>query len=662
MASKMMRVIHGNRGFVNANDAEDAGPSPVPAGGEAVGQPNTLDPVEIAMAQVNAGAPPDSPAAVLLSKQSRLIDVHRDLAETDMRYRHLQIAGERMSVVLRVLTVVVGLGLAAGVGAFVASASSASGLVIEPFSVPPDMARNGITGEVVASQLLDRLVRLDAQTDSVRAPSTYDNDWRGNVKVEIPQIGISLGELNRYLRAWLGNEKWVSGELFHSAAGQSSLTVRTGSTPGDTQVGAAAELGTLLDRAAESLYARTQPYRYATNLSQQNRFDEALLVFQTLANGADETERPWGHLGTGSVLWITKGDRAAIASFAKAAELDPGNALALTNLAGKGRRLGRSQAAADHLDQGIRAVEKRSGGVREDVPATYQITLRAEQQLGLGDPIGAVALYQRTGRQVGDLDNPLYGHARALAQSHRPAAALRLLRQVLPHSNERLWVNTVNRLEVVLESASERGDWAGLTQASDAFLAAITGSPRGQVEMQRVVHWRALALARTGRVAEAQQLIATSPRDCYPCLIARGWIAELNKDTRGADRWFADAVAQGPRLPFAHTQWGLALSARGDLDAASAHFKRAAAIAPRYADPLKHWGDVLVRQGDLAAAIDKYDAAAERAPRWGALHLDWGLALQRLGKHVDARKQLNAAAGMDLSAGDRIRVKKKMQD
>ena len=545
---------------MNANDAEDAGPSPVTASGEAAVPPNTPDPVEIAMAQVNAGAPPDSPAAVLLFKQSRLIDVHRDLAETDKRYRQLQIAGERMLVALRVLTVVVGLGLAVGIGAFVASASSASGLVIEPLSVPPDMARNGITGEVVASQLLDRLVRLDAQTDSVRAPSTYDNDWRGNVKVEIPQIGISLGELNRYLRVWLGNEKRVSGELFRSGAGQSSLTVRTGSSPGDTHVGSATELDTLLERAAESVYARTQPYRYATNLRQQNRFDEALQVYQALATGADEKERAWGHIGTGLMLWITEGDRASIASFAKATQLAPGNASALSNWASVERRVGLTQSAIDHRDLSLRAGEAPSGGLREDARALWLLEVQADNVMEQGDPVGAVGLYRQSARRAGAIDNRQYGYARALAQSHRPAAALRLLREMPPHPNERFWVNAVNRLEVLLHVAAERDDWTGLTQASDAFLTAIAGSPRGLVEMQRVVHWRALALARTGRMAEAQQLIAPSPRDCYPCLIARGWIAELNKDPRGADRWFADAVAQGPRLPFAHTQWGLALT------------------------------------------------------------------------------------------------------
>lgn len=40
------------------------------------------------------------------------------------------------------------------------------------------------------------------------------NDWRGNVKVEIPQIGISLGELNRYLRAWLGTPAELESVTF----------------------------------------------------------------------------------------------------------------------------------------------------------------------------------------------------------------------------------------------------------------------------------------------------------------------------------------------------------------------------------------------------------------------------------------------------------------
>ncbi|GAA4862977.1 hypothetical protein [Luteimonas vadosa] len=58
-------------------------------------QPDTPDPVEIAMREVNAGAPEDSLAAAVLRRHARLIDA--------------QIAGERMGLALKVLTAAVGL-------------------------------------------------------------------------------------------------------------------------------------------------------------------------------------------------------------------------------------------------------------------------------------------------------------------------------------------------------------------------------------------------------------------------------------------------------------------------------------------------------------------------------------------------------------------------
>src|SRR5689334_25433394 len=40
------------------------------------------------------------------------------------------------------------------------------GLVIESFSVPPDLAERGLTGQVVAGELLDRLTELNQATIS----------------------------------------------------------------------------------------------------------------------------------------------------------------------------------------------------------------------------------------------------------------------------------------------------------------------------------------------------------------------------------------------------------------------------------------------------------------------------------------------------------------
>ena len=70
-----------------------------------------------------------------------------------------------------------------------------------------------------------------------------------------------------------------------------------------------------------------------------------------------------------------------------------------------------------------------------------------------------------------------------------------------------------------------------------------------------------------GDFAAAERVIAPTPGDCYPCLIARGRIAELEGQHARADYWFAKADAAGPSLPFASEAEGRALLDRGQPDA-----------------------------------------------------------------------------------------------
>jgi len=80
----------------------------------------------------------------------------------------------------------------------------------------------------------------------------------------------------------------------------------------------------------------------------------------------------------------------------------------------------------------------------------------------------------------------------------------------------------------------------------------------------------ARALAKTGDLSAAETLIDTTPLDCYLCMRVRGQIAALRHDEAASDRWFAEALHLAPSLPFAETEWGEALLARGDLDGAIA--------------------------------------------------------------------------------------------
>jgi hypothetical protein len=162
-----------------------------------------------------------------------------------------------------------------GLGVMVWDAAHETGLVVEPFTVPPDLAQQGLTGQVVAKQVLDRLSELQLQTVSDRPANAYRNNWGDDLKVEIPETGISLGELSNYLRASLGHETRISGEVYRTPAGL-TVAARSGEAAGKRLTGSDADVESLIEKAAEAVYEQTQPYRYGLYLASAERQKEAL--------------------------------------------------------------------------------------------------------------------------------------------------------------------------------------------------------------------------------------------------------------------------------------------------------------------------------------------------------------------------------------------------
>ena len=155
----------------NATDGERAPPSNA-------GLPDSTDPVEVAMA-----AAADDPAArqivrSMLTKQDRLFDAQIS-----------QLGRQRWRDGFFAL-LCAGLFLAAAT--FFWSAWRADGIVLAPFGVPPALAERGVTGTVVASQLLDRLTAMQAETTSIRPASNYGDDWSNKIKVDLPYAGVSI--------------------------------------------------------------------------------------------------------------------------------------------------------------------------------------------------------------------------------------------------------------------------------------------------------------------------------------------------------------------------------------------------------------------------------------------------------------------------------------
>jgi predicted Zn-dependent protease len=155
---------------------------------------------------------------------------------------------------------------------------------------------------------------------------------------------------------------------------------------------------------------------------------------------------------------------------------------------------------------------------------------------------------------------------------------------------------------------------------------------------------------------EARALIERTPVTCYLCVRMRGAIAAVAGDAASADRWYAEALRQGPSLPFAEAEWAQALLARGDTAGAIAKATAANRKGPHFADPLQVWGEALLKKGDAKGAAAKFAEADKYAPRWGRNHLLWGESLAATGKTAEANVQWRIASGLDLTPDERARL------
>jgi len=579
----------------------------------------------------------------------------RALLVDQRRLVRWQIASERAAFALRVLTSAAALAAAGALGWMVWSASQARGLVIDSFSSPPALAAKGLTGEVVATKLLDQLTLMQAQTLTARPGETYRSNWGDDIRVEIPQTGVSLTELHRYLERHLGNQTRVTGEMVQAPDGL-RLTVRAEGMPADTTSGTEASLDATLAAAAGALYRRTQPYRYAGWIAQRGGYAEAIAVWEQLARTGPPGERSWAK--TALCDQVADPDQG-LRLCHEALQLEPNLPQALQKVGFMQRRSGRYEDALQAYRRMEAALPKAKGYGPEALQLWTPTARRFQAEL-LGDYSTSYAV--TGGGRTLEVVVPLV-RARAMALLHDVSGA----EAALPPQADEVALHpqsvATNIVFVRTHIARMRGDWAAAYREATAMEAALRTwpphryPPSAQAQLDTNV-WplRAEALARMGRIDEAQALIGPTPLDCYPCLVTRGEIAEIAGDRAGADRWFGLAVKQGPSIPLADVGWGQVRLARGDGAGALALARRARAKSARYADAIGLEGEALLALGEPRGASQMFAQAAELTPRWGRLHLKWGEALAARGKATEAQAKWRAAARMDLTAAERAEL------
>ena len=627
--------------------------------------PGSAGPLDIAMDAERRDPAPDSPARRLLLTQNRLVEKQCALADNERfraRIKAVRDAG---------LAVLIGAVLA-GLGAAVWSAARDRSLVVQAFSVPPDLAARGATGEVLATQMMDQLAELQARTDSSRPADSYANDWSGGLEVEIPQTGVSLEEGLRLLRRSLGRQTVVTGEAVRSPDGRLHLTVRSGSGGAATVSGADDELPRMLAASAEAVYCQTQPYRCSALLTYSpatglrptpEQLQKGTAILRRLTTSADRTERAWAWVGLGVVEFESGDLEGSAAASRRAAVLNP-NLMGDVNAGSTEAALGRPERALRHYER----VARQRWEVTPVKGELTRLNYRGERARLAADFGEVLVAYRRVAEM------PEYGgvvavapirQGETLARLHEPSRAAALLEQ----AGVRDEVEAFRRLDYAwmvgpawFRVHAERGHWAA---ARDGLLAVANMPERARPPFNTI--WRneglpllAEATARAGDLGRGRALAAaTNPRS-YEGALARAAIAELAGDRAAADRWFGEAVRQAPSLPFGYRHWGEAKLARGDEDGAIRLFREARKRGPRWADPLKFEGDALARRGDHSAALRRYEAALERAPRWGAAHLAAGRSLAALRRPERAAEAYRRALRLDLNAADRAEASRRL--
>ena len=579
----------------------------------------TADPVAITVA-LDAARHGDitGDAAAFLRAQRELVEAqaaHFADERADLRRQtHLKTAAAHIHrwtdrVRLALLVAAAGLvtALAAGVVAMVWNAAHDHGVEIAAFSVPPDLAARGLTGTVVASMVQDRLVNYQAETHSTRAERSFANNWGKDIKVEIPETGVSIAELSRLLHDNLGHGSHIDGEVFRTAAGVTIAARSEGHVT--TASGADVNLDTLIDQVAQGVYEQTQPYRYGKWLALHGNVAKAADIFQTLIAGDDPVDHYWGLIGVSHTHPpTTAGLRLAVGDLRKAVMIQPHSPVAWSSLAFEEWVLGHDEPSLRAAQRGLLEAKTGSRDLNPGLAYEYlrQSAMFSDQALQDWSKVSAdvAAGPAATGPEKTVADR--FGWYARIRRHEEPELPL-------PSTQTAPLIADIRK-----NAAYTRGSWAQLALAVEADEVAL--APGDELN-PRDRAWRADAYGHLGRFAEAEADLRALPADRYDGWTTRGIVAALRHDWAGSDRAFAEAVGQAPSLPLAFKLWGDALVSKGDLAGAVAKYAIANAKGSHWADPLKAWGDVLARQGMRAEARAKYNTALPFAPKWEALRV-----------------------------------------
>jgi tetratricopeptide (TPR) repeat protein len=553
--------------------------------------------------------------ARLLKVQTRQLEDEHPLRLATLRYQALEgklrRTGQRIRIGMQALVAFAATVLGIGLLLMLHDAFTSRSVVVNAFQAPSALASRGQTGDVVAAGVLDALQKLQDATRSVDKGLDARGAWSSDVKIDVPETGISIGEINRLLHERFGHDVHIDGNLVQTDSGGLALTVRGDDVPAATFQGRAAELDKLTTQAAEYVYGRSQPFRFATYLVDTNRYADALAFIPGAYARVSETERPdlanaWGNAYAGLFK-----NAQAVDKYRLAMSLKPHFWKAWGNLVGaivfvegeeagyrEGLAMQKAAAKSPASDQPRGINVANFAGMAQDWPLELSTSLEDSLNQGAG------VLNTIEGPAIADD----YAHL------HDPIRAAQYLALSDPDDS----LTKEETLLLQAYAALGRNDAAAALPASQTFWKAWLADPNLQYTYNTQSCLVGYAYGLSGRMAEAEAAFQRAGSWAL-CYALHGDVFEHAGDIAGAERVWAEGLRIGPDLSPVYLHRGISEMNRGDFARAGADLAAASARSPHWADTWKAWGDLLVREHRSQQAVAKYDEALKYAPAWAAL-------------------------------------------
>lgn len=570
--------------------------------------------------------------ASLAAKQERIVDLqlesHAAEARRQRRFARIKLVSDSLKLTFQVFVIFAALAVGAGIVWMIVDAVASRNVVVDAFKAPSEFAGRGLTGDVIASDVLDELQKLQ---DGTRGPSQglkTKSAWSSDIRIEVPETGVSIGEIQKLLKERFGHDLHIGGDLVQSGSGGLALTVRGEGVPAQTFTGGADDLKKLAARAAEYIYGRSQPWLYAVYLATNGRDVEALgFLPGAFARATSDPQRAdlanvWGvayHDLNKPVEAISKYRLAMSLSQPRSTVWWKawGNIMVEIPLASG------EEASWQESVKFLRAAESAPPGEKPElrflnaaagIVWDLPLALRAELQDASRNG-GAGASSLPAGPAIADT----YG------LMHDPAQAERYMAASDPDDQA---TKTEAKL-LQAYAALDRGDAASAIPPMEAYYKIWLADSSVQITADAPCSL-GLAYGLVGRTAAAEAVFKRVGA-WSRCYAFHGDVLAHAGDVAGARRVWADGLKAIPDMMPVYLHRGLFELSRGDLRAAQADFATAHAKAPHYADPLKAWGDLLARAGRWKEALVKYDEALRYAPAWTELRQARDAAAQRHG-------------------------------